>query len=242
MCTVSYVPLGTNHYILTSNRDEKTWREDALSPRRYLRKGDSLYYPKDPEAGGTWFLTSSRGVTLCLLNGAFEAHQRANSYRMSRGQLLLQFFDFSSTEDFLSTVDLNGIEPFTLLVVDSSLKPLRFFELRWDGKRKFKTELDSQKPAIWSSATLYDAKTISERQLLFENWLADNEVKTADALLDFHKFGKNSANKTEGSFIINRDNLVKTRSISCIERDENWFVMHHYRLDDASTHTIRLLL
>lgn len=242
MCTVSYVPLGTNHYILTSNRDEKTWREDALCPRRYLRKGDSLYYPKDPHAGGTWFLTSSRGITLCLLNGAFKAHQRASSYRMSRGQLLLQFFDFTSTEDFLATVDLKDVEPFTLLIADSSSKPLRFFEMRWDGKRKFKTELDSQKPAIWSSSTLYDSETVSARQHLFDNWLVENEVKTAEILLDFHRFGKKSSEKTEGGFIIDRDNLVKTRSISSIERDENWFVMHHLRLADESTHTIRLLL
>ncbi len=240
MCTVSYVPLSGKHFILTSNRDEKSLREDALNPRRYLYKGESLYYPKDPEGGGTWFLTSSRGITLCLLNGAFEAHQRSTSYRMSRGQLLLQFFDFASTDAFLTAVDLHHIEPFTLLVADSTGSSLRFFELRWDGSKKYVSERDGQQAGIWSSVTLYDKQTIEKRQALFACWLAENEIISAEDLLNFHRFGQTEL--AVDGFVINRNNKVKTRSISCVERDENWFVMHHLRLSDESTQTIRLVL
>ncbi len=242
MCTVSYVPLGDNHFILTSNRDERTVREDALTPRRYLRNGESLYYPKDPEAGGTWFLTSSRGITLCLLNGAFERHERLPAYRLSRGQILLQFFDFETTEDFLEDFDLEKIEPFTLLVVDSSSGPLQFHEMRWDGTGKFIRKLDSMKAGIWSSVTLYDTETIATRQRLFDRWLAEKRDKNAESLIDFHRFGNRSDQNTEEGFVINHHNLVKTRSISSVERDRNWFVMHHRRLSDESTHTIRLVL
>ncbi len=37
MCTVTYLPLGNNDFILTSNRDEQPSRE-TLEPKEYLEE------------------------------------------------------------------------------------------------------------------------------------------------------------------------------------------------------------
>jgi len=53
MCTVTFLPLIDNGFVLTSSRDVGYKRQKALSPATYVEKGVSLHYPKDGEAGGT---------------------------------------------------------------------------------------------------------------------------------------------------------------------------------------------
>lgn len=73
MCTVSYIySNGTS--IITSNRDEKVVRPSALPPQEYEWKDKKIVYPKDPQAGGTWYVVSKDGTLIVLLNGAEEKH------------------------------------------------------------------------------------------------------------------------------------------------------------------------
>ena len=46
MCTVTYLPLGNNNFILTSNRDELPTRR-TIKPKAYLEDNVTLTYPKD---------------------------------------------------------------------------------------------------------------------------------------------------------------------------------------------------
>lgn len=87
MCTVTYLPLGNNNFILTSNRDETPLRKTVL-PKEYLENGVELTYPKDLLAGGTWIGLSEKKRLVCLLNGGFETHERKTPYKMSRGVLV----------------------------------------------------------------------------------------------------------------------------------------------------------
>lgn len=72
MCTVSFVATN-DKIIITSNRDEKTVRPSAIPPRNYTVNGKKLIFPKDPKAGGTWFVANADGTILVLLNGADES-------------------------------------------------------------------------------------------------------------------------------------------------------------------------
>ena len=91
MCTVTYLPLGNNDFILTSNRDEQPSRE-TIPPQEYVEDGVVLTYPKDVLAGGTWIGLSSKKRLICLLNGGFESYERESSYKMSRGVIVKAIF------------------------------------------------------------------------------------------------------------------------------------------------------
>lgn len=181
MCTVSIVPT-INGLILTSSRDEQKERP-TLAPQYYLRGTRRLWYPKDMQSGGTWLaFEEETGRIACLLNGAFDAHVRASSYRKSRGQILLESFDYDDSTVLLDCLDLDGIEPFTLLLLNSFEGAIR--ELRWDGDQKHFIELDMKEPKIWSSATLYSVTESRERERWFREWLKANP---AERILEFHQ-------------------------------------------------------
>lgn len=116
MCTVTFVPTSTG-FILTSNRDEKNYRP-TLPPEIHVVNGKKLLFPKDEEAGGTWIATNNQHQTVCLLNGAFETHVKNPPYRKSRGLILLESFGYDSFAEFAENVDLENIEPFTLLLIE----------------------------------------------------------------------------------------------------------------------------
>ena len=84
MCTVSYIPLAGDDFILTSNRDETPLRK-TIPPETYTENTLQITYPKVKLAGGTWVGVSSYQRVICLLNGAFEKHKREKTYRLSRG-------------------------------------------------------------------------------------------------------------------------------------------------------------
>ena len=74
MCTVTIIPQENNGFVLTSNRDEAPDRV-SLAPDFYLVDGIKLLFPKD-KMGGTWIGVSEKNRVVCLLNGAFEKHER----------------------------------------------------------------------------------------------------------------------------------------------------------------------
>ncbi len=87
MCTVTYLPIGNDQFILTSNRDESPMRK-TIAPKKYDEQGIALVYPKDELAGGTWIGLSEKNRLVCLLNGGFEIHERKGPYAMSRGLIV----------------------------------------------------------------------------------------------------------------------------------------------------------
>jgi uncharacterized protein with NRDE domain len=97
MCTVTFLPLSDNGFVLTSNRDVGYQREKASDPKTYIEDDVSLHYPKDGKGGGTWIGTSRDNRLICLLNGGFENHIQQESYAKSRGLIvkeLLVAIDF----------------------------------------------------------------------------------------------------------------------------------------------------
>jgi hypothetical protein len=183
MCTVTYLPLGNNDFILTSNRDEQSTRE-TIEPKEYIEDGVLLTYPKDVLAGGTWIGLSDKNRLVCLLNGGFESYQREVSYKMSRGVIVKAILKSDDFESYINNFDFNGIEPFTIVLVDWNAE-LKIYELVWDGKQQHFTEL-KQEPKIWSSSTLYTQEEKELRKKWFSSWLGNQQGFTQEEILKFH--------------------------------------------------------
>jgi len=234
MCTLTFIPSNTNEVIITSNRDEHISRGNSAFPVSVTKKRGEVYFPQDPKAGGTWLAASNRGVITVLLNGAFEKHKHRPPYRLSRGIILLDTFDFKSINDFRTGYDLTDIEPFTLVQFDTHHKQI--FELRWDGSIQYFTQLDYDNPHIWSSATLYSKEIRMERKHWFSEWLENPEL-TPDKMLDFHKFG---GKDVTNSITMNRGNGLQTVSISQIIGTGNILKLTHLNLLNHSSKTINI--
>lgn len=184
MCTVSYLPLKNNGFILTSSRDVPYARKRALEPQKYIEDDVEMYYPKDGEAGGTWIGTSSKNRLICLLNGGFVYHTSRSVYKKSRGLIVKELLKVDDIYVGLENIDLNGVEQFTLTIVDWN-DELQLIEFVWDGKEKHLKKIE-QEPHIWSSSTLYDDEIKKLREEWFSNWQYANDF-TQENILEFHK-------------------------------------------------------
>ena len=210
MCTVTYVP-APEGFTLTHNRDEAASRSLFTIERQKTKDGDTLLFPRDATAGGTWFITSSAGKTACLLNGAFVLHQRQLPYRRSRGLMMLDFFDYPNPYDFFEHYDFERIEPFTFLFFE----PGKVLEFRWDATKKYVKSLPANQAHFWCSATLYPAEMQAKRAAVFYDWLATQAAGKAanpEGILKLHL--KGSVGDPAYDFVMNRDGRVQTVSIT----------------------------
>jgi hypothetical protein len=221
MCTVTFLPVSHNKYILTSNRDEDVQRSSALPFSEYIISNKAIYFPKDQQAQGSWIAHDPKGYTLCLLNGAYVAHTRKPSYKKSRGIMLLDFYEYNNPQSFATNYNFNGIEPFTLLMVYActNTDKIILYEIKWNESKVDLIQHDASLPHIWSSATLYSPQIINERKLWFNAWIDRNSTYTTDDILFFHHFG--GVGSIDNDLVINRGNK-KTVSISCINKQEQF--------------------
>jgi len=212
MCTVTYLPLGNDDFILTSNRDEAPLR-NTIQPKKYIEDGVELTYPKDELAGGTWIGLSDKKRLVCLLNGGFKLHKRKNLYKMSRGVIVKNILSSDNSIDYISDFDFADIEPFTLVLVDWK-NDLETYELVWDGETKHFTKL-GQEPKIWSSSTLYTEKMKQLRKDWFADWLLENKDFNQENILEFHQ------NETLGNVEVSpkmKRKTVETVSVTSVEK------------------------
>lgn len=238
MCTVTFIPVKQGPgFILTSNRDESPGRGKALPPASYNINGDAVYFPKDPSAGGTWIATSEDLHTACLLNGAFERHHWNPPYRKSRGLVLLDFFKVKDPQNFAADYDFDGIEPFTLLLVDAN-RTISFDELRWDGTRIHHRQLDPAMPAIRSSATLYKPEIIRQREQLFSSWLSEKREPSPQETLEFHTTA--GVGDSFNDLVMNRNDKVRTVSITQIIHATDKAKMIHRDLSESEVRQVEV--
>lgn len=236
MCTVSFVN-NNGVAIITSNRDEKIIRPSAIAPKNYIYNRKNIIYPKDAKAGGTWFAINENGIVIVLLNGGITKHIPILPYRKSRGLIVLDIVAQDSPKDFWRTIDLDNIEPFTLVLYQEK----KLYELIWDGSEKKTTQLDESKNHIWSSVTLYPQDVRKQRSDWFFEFLKDkNEISALD-MLNFHR--NTHSDDAQNGLIINRENTMKTLSVTQTVIEKNKGVMKYYDLvktEDFSTAFIRI--
>jgi hypothetical protein len=208
---------------MVSNRDESPGRWTNTIEQKQFGK-TLVVFPVDPLSGGSWIGVSNQHMTGCILNGAFEKHQRTPPYSRSRGLVLLDYFKIGGIEKFVDQCDLTGIEPFTLVVFEHH----QLFEFRWNGDQKYLKELPINSPHFWNSRTLYDQKATNLRKTWFYNWLSEKPDPEIDDLINFHRYGGNG--NTYDGLVINRDNKVQTLSITGIKKQPTTSILHHHDL------------
>ncbi len=213
MCTVTFLPLKNNGFILTSNRDETPLRA-TIPPKKYKEGDVELVFPKDKLAGGTWIGTSSNNRLVCVLNGAFKKHNRKESYKKSRGIIAKDILKASNCNAYIKKLDLDGIEPFTMVIVDWNNNNLNLLELVWDENTKHFNSLNNE-PKIWSSATLYSETSKQTRQHWFKTWVSENNFTTS-TILNFHH---SEIGDKEQSILMKRSK-VETVSITSIKKED----------------------
>ena len=224
MCTVTYLPLKNEGFILTSNRDESPMRK-TIPPQKYMENGVEMTYPKDELAGGTWIGLSDKNRLVCLLNGGFEKHQRGSYYRMSRGVVVKNILSVDNPVDYISSFDFYEIEPFTIVLVDWN-RDLIMYELVWDGKEKHFQKLP-QEPKIWSASSLYDAQMKSDRKEWFQEWLKDHSEFIQEDILEFHQ---NTDRGTVATALKMKRPFVETVSVTSVKKHEENLTLKYYDL------------
>lgn len=224
MCTVTIIPLENNDFVLTSNRDEAPNRK-SLVPNAYEYKGERLMFPKDEQSEGSWIGLSENKRLICLLNGGFEIHKRQPEYRLSRGVVVKDLLVSEDIEQAVEDYNLDNIEPFTIVIVEWKFD-LKFYELVWDGSKKYFQKLPLQ-PKIWSSSTLYNKTMRNERKQWFDDFIQDKNLD-ADTMFEFHTETENE-NMNYG--VIMDRGFVKTTSITRVVKSKDIVEMRYFDLD-----------
>lgn len=235
MCTVTYFPKGKDHFLFASNRDEAPKRA-AQEVVATLRNGKQLLYPRDTGANGTWIAVSDSNQLVCILNGGVVKHKHQPPYRLSRGIMALAFFDFQDVDDFTGNFDFNGIEPFTMVIYDKG----KLFTLYWDEQVLDVRALDPTARHLWSSSTLYPPAWQQRRQQWFEVWARDVQAPVREDLQSFHQTG--GSGDPEYDLVMNRQNIVRTTSITSLEKSSQAFKLHLLQLTDnqEESHTLSI--
>ncbi|XZF12768.1 NRDE family protein [Chitinophagaceae bacterium MMS25-I14] len=221
MCTVSFIPADGKVFI-TSNRDESTMRATAELPEIYTFPSGKILFPKDRKAGGTWIALHENGNVMVLLNGAGERHVPQPPYRRSRGLVFLDIFDSRSPEKNFSIINLEGVEPFTLIIWQQQKE---LWEARWNGSEKTIIPISPTEPHIWSSVTLYDMPVRQKRETWFGKWLQTTAVMTVENINRFHEFG--GEGDAANDLLMNRGGKLSTVSITGIALDAGDALMHY---------------
>ena len=229
MCTVTFIPVN-NKIFLTSNRDEKHWRSAAIAPELYGMQTGKILFPKDADAGGTWFAAHENGNAVVFLNGGLIKHEPKPPYRKSRGVVLLDLIDNEKPYSSFLKIDLKNIEPFTAVIFDDE----QLFECRWDGEKKYHCKMDPRQPHIWSSVTLYNEQIIEKRKSWFTEWLTKNQAPSQKDILNFHQFTGDG--DSHNDLLMNRDGFVFTVSITSLEMKEHKGLMKYVDIKNQQAH------
>ncbi|MEO5905691.1 MAG: NRDE family protein [Saprospiraceae bacterium] len=223
MCTVTFIPIA-NSVFLTSNRDESPSRRASGLTSFHAPDKNVIHYPLDADSGGTWIAYSDSGRIVCLLNGAFEPFKPDPPYRQSRGQVVIEAASEPEIDLFLQEYSFHRIAPFTLLIYEQD----RFKQLTWDGENKHLKFLSAKEPQIWSSVTLYSPEVRAWRKSLFEKWLAGKTNFDREEIMQFHQM---THGLPGNDFVMNRNEVVKTLSITSIVLNEKSGSLLHVELD-----------
>ena len=220
MCTVTFLPTLNNNFILTSNRDEQRSRETDL-PMKYFEDGVEMLFPKDKMAGGTWIGISDKKRLVCVLNGAFVKHKRKENYAKSRGVIAKEVLKSDDFLNFIKSLNLVNIEPFTMVIVDWNNNQLNLFELIWDDNKMHFNKLKSE-AKIWSSSTLYSNEVKEVRKNWFNNWKENNKFSKETIL----NFNHSQLGDKEQSILMKRS-YVETVSITSVEKNNSSLEMNY---------------
>jgi hypothetical protein len=228
VCTATFIPLKNNSYLFTHNRDEKISRSIATLPRRYKMGDGAVVMPKDPVSNGTWIATSSCVFSMCILNGGFQKHESLPTYAKSRGQIILDFFNYGDAQKMCDEYVWSGYEAFTFIIVQHIDKVVHLFEIVWSGSEISLVIKDATVAHIWSSSTLYTTAEKQKRQQWFHTFIENHSEISENEIIQFHHFVPTDT--SDEGFIIDREHSGrKTVSLTCIHNFRNENCTFYYK-------------
>lgn len=256
MCTLTFVPLENNNFILTSSRDELKTRKNSELPSFKTINNTKVLRPVDGDAGGSWIGITDKGRTLCLLNGAFKIHTRNTPYRKSRGIILMELLAMTNQSE-IESYNFDKIESFTLIWIEKNKKDTAFSltEYRWveEENKLYKKVVDTKYAYIWSSATLYTPEIAEKREEWFEEWIESYLKKgqpldtISQILWHFHVKGGEKQNASPREQILMDDPKGGTVSLTQItsyfgsKAIKDKLTMKHYNLNTLKSSFDELL-
>ena len=215
MSTVTYIPGFSKGFLLAHNRDERIDRPMATPPLSRMINGNTVMYPVDPEGKGTWIGISSDGKVASLLNGGTIKHERTPPYKHSRGLVIPAYFSYPDVVEFSGKYDFSGLEPFTLIAIESE----KIFILIWENETLTLREKNSRLPHIFFSRSLYPVSSLESRSSNFLSWYMNHRSAGENDMLNY-----NLTQKFESDQIAKFDtgsHILKTVSVSVIGWDKN---------------------
>ncbi|MCF8378413.1 MAG: NRDE family protein [Bacteroidales bacterium] len=224
MCTVSYIPLSDQSFVLTHSRDETIKRPISSPPMEKNAVNETVLYPIDPKGKGTWIGASRSGRMASLLNGGSHRHEFNPPYKHSRGLIIPEYFNHVNFEHFFNVYDFDGLEPFTLLIFEDN-KIYKTVKSENDIKVSI---LDNSRPYMFTSSSLYPPETDHARRLDFNRWLPGKFQPTDQEILEFHK--KHLFEYTKNVYRPDEGHIIKTVSITMIKNSKIGVEMDYYDL------------
>lgn len=210
MCTLSYIPKKDKDFLITSNRDELISRKPAIFPSYMQSISGKVIFPKDGDAGGSW-IAASKDMVVCLLNGAYEIHQRRDDYVLSRGLVVLEAFQYAWAEEFIENFDFLGIEAFTMILIEINSRKIT--EFVWDESDKYLRFPKYDEPHLWSSVPLYTEEERREKKRMFLEYLKKNSQPKPGQMRQFHRF---EGDGEKPAFFLSRSEVINTVSITSV--------------------------
>ena len=235
MCTVSMVPVKAG-YVFTFNRDEQPLRQTPHYKVHEDLGYKNIYFAMDSKAGGTWFGADNRGNIAMLFNGAFDKHQKQETYTKSRGIILLELLRSPAMFEDFQHKSLYHTEPFSVILLEDK----KLYRLSWDGITKHIQLLDSNTPHIFSSATLYENEIQQQRKTWLDNFLNKQLQVTDETVYHFH--ASHNITDRENGLCIAREGSCSTLSISQAIWQEDHIRIRHKDLVTGQLYQQDILL
>lgn len=160
-------------------------------------------------------------------------HIPKKTYRLSRGVIVKNLLTVEDAISEINNLDLNGVEPFTIILVEFE-NGLNLFELVWDGTIKHFAEKELI-PIIWSSSLLYSKEVKQKREKWFSDFMEEFENPDDNHILFFHK---NAGEGNIKSNIVMNLGFVRTKSITLFKKRGIHKIM---RYEDLQTDKVKEL-
>ncbi len=215
MCIVTYVPTKTG-FILTSNRDENPNRP-TVAPDYYHSYNQTLIYPRDDVAGGTWFgINCSQSKIGCILNAQNPRDKESSS---SRGVFLRNHLSKIHFNGKLTNDDFRDLAPFEYLFIDYRLSNIKFLVYHWDGQDLIIKKVDHQNEQIWSSLSLYDVEKHTNNLNIFNYWLKQKRELDQNLIFKMHETQFVQPLKSKNFHLYQQSLPIQTISITSLSVD-----------------------
>ena len=137
-----------------------------------------------------------------------------------------EFFSYDNAETFIAQFDFDGIEPFTMIIVDQGV----LYELKWDSTKLHIKKPERTQMHLWASSTLYDDELQHKRQQWFKEWKDKTMCMNQGCILSFHKNG--GEGNPQSDVVMNYKDIVKTTSITSVTSDHGSFEMRFESLEN----------